>query len=225
MVSKLVSNDVKVQINLKECFVKNCHGKAICNCVTQKQLIWNECYECAWRGCNQFGAISNGRWCARALVPPPRLFERERYSYSTKYGKCFEMLKKSKALIKVQLEYKIMAFWSNNGREFISKAFERFWRTITLRSKCPPCIGIIKRESWQNVQIAPTRDGEKHASCLNPLSIILGGKNANAVYIQNWCPTRALDYITPEKTWNGRRLQIYVCLDALSMQWCRMKKR
>ena len=41
-------------------------------------------------------------------------------------GNCFEKFKKFKALVEMQLEYKIKTFWSDNGGEFVSKAFNVF---------------------------------------------------------------------------------------------------
>ena len=41
-------------------------------------------------------------------------------------GECFERFKEFKALVKFHFEYKIKAFWSNSGGEFISKIFEQY---------------------------------------------------------------------------------------------------
>ena len=38
-------------------------------------------------------------------------------------GDCYEKFKEFKRLVEMQLEHKIKTFCSNNGREFVSKAF------------------------------------------------------------------------------------------------------
>jgi hypothetical protein len=47
-----------------------------------------------------------------------------------------------------------------------------------------------------------------------------------AGYTQKCCPTKALDFITPEEIWSGRRPYnaTCVCLGVSPTQWCRMHK-
>ena len=47
-------------------------------------------------------------------------------------------------------------------------------------------------------------DGKEHASCSNLNKSFWAETVANAVYRRNQCPTRALDSITPEKSWSGK---------------------
>ena len=48
-----------------------------------------------------------------------------------------------------------------------------------------------------------------------------------AVYIQNCCPTRVLDSITPEAAWPEKRpCIVHMCVfGSFPTQWCRMNKR
>ena len=53
-------------------------------------------------------------------------------------GKCFEKFKEFKALVEMQSEHKIKAFWSDNGREFVSRHLIIFLRIMASRNKHPP---------------------------------------------------------------------------------------
>lgn len=80
--NKLMSNSLKVQFNLKECFVKIGDGKIITIAPHKDNLYkWN-----LWRCSEQMSLISNGIWHTWALELQLWSFEREGCLYAPKHG-------------------------------------------------------------------------------------------------------------------------------------------
>ncbi len=125
------------------------------------------------------------------------------YALKTK-GECFEKFKEFKALVETQSELKIKAFRSDNGGEFISKAFKQFLKDHGIAKETstpyrPQQNGVAERANRTIVEMARSM---LHAQKLD--KSFWAEAVANAVYTRNRCPTRALDSITPEEAWSGR---------------------
>ncbi|OAE20919.1 hypothetical protein AXG93_3256s1660 [Marchantia polymorpha subsp. ruderalis] len=91
---------------------------------------------------------------------------------------CFIRFKVFKALVEMQSKHMIKAFRSDNGGEFMSKAFMKFWVDH----------GIAKETS---TPYQPQQNGVAELM--------------NAVYTRNRCPTRALERMTSEEAWTRRK--------------------
>jgi transposase InsO family protein len=138
------------------------------------------------------------------------------YTLKTK-GECLEKFKEFKALAETQSEHKIKAFRSDNGGEFISKAFQRFLKNHGIERQpstpyTPEQNGVAERANRTIVEMARSMI---HAQRLK-LSFWAEAVT-NAVYIRNRCPTRALVTVTPQEAWSGRKpcishMRVFGCI-------------
>ena len=138
------------------------------------------------------------------------------YPLKTK-GECLEKFKEFKALAETQSEHKIKAFRSDNGGEFISKAFRRFLKKHGIERQpstpyTPEQNGVAERANRTIVEMARSMI---HAQRL--MLSFWAEAVSNAVYIRNRCPTRALVTITPQEAWSGRKpciahMRVFGCI-------------
>jgi transposase InsO family protein len=108
-------------------------------------------------------------------------------------GEVFDKFKAYKALVDNQIGMKIKTLWFDNGRIFLSKTFGDFLCECGIQRQIsapytPQQNGIMKRtnrtftECVRNIICAQGLDLEFWAEAVSM-----------AVYIKNWCPTKALD--------------------------------
>jgi hypothetical protein len=124
------------------------------------------------------------------------------YMLKTK-GECLEKFKEFKALAEKQSEHKIKVFRSDNGGEFISKGFRRFLKDHGIQRQTstpytPEQNGVAERANRTIVEMARSMIHAQHLKLE-----FWAEAMANAVYIRNRCPTRALVSITPQEAWSG----------------------
>ena len=130
---------------------------------------------------------------------------------------CFIRFKKFKALVETQSEHNIKAFCLDNGGEFMSKAFMKFLvdHGIAKETSTPyqsQQNGVAERANRTIVEIARSMI---HAQKLN--KSFWAEAVVNAVYTRNRCRTRALERITPDEAWSGRKpsiahMRVFGCL-------------
>jgi hypothetical protein len=107
-----------------------------------------------------------------------------------------------------EIGYNIKVLRSNNGREFVSKKFDKFL------TEC----GI---QQQTNAPYSPQQNGvAKHANrtimeCARNMILAQGlelefwGTMVNTLmYIKNRCPTKAFDSKTPQEAWSDRKLDV-----------------
>lgn len=138
------------------------------------------------------------------------------YTLKTK-GECLEKFKEFKVLAEKQSEHKIKVFRSDNGGEFISKAFRGYLEKNGIKRQLstpytPQQNGVAERANRTIVEMARSMI---HAQRLK--LEFWAEAVTNAVYIRNRCPTRALVTITPQEAWSGRKpciahMRVFGCI-------------
>ena len=138
------------------------------------------------------------------------------YTLKTK-GECLEKFKEFKALAEKQSGHMIKVFRSDNGGEFISKGFRRFLKKHGIEKQrstpyTPEQNGVAERANRTIVEMARSMIHAQHLKLEFWAEAV-----ANAVYIRNRCPTRALVTITPQEAWSGRKpciahMRVFGCI-------------
>jgi transposase InsO family protein len=138
------------------------------------------------------------------------------YMLKTK-GEALEKFKEFKALAENQSEHKIKVFRSDNGGEFISKGFRRYLKKHGIEKQrstpyTPEQNGVAERANRTIVEMARSMIHAQHLKLEFWAEAV-----ANAVYIRNRCPTRALVSITPQEAWSGRKpciahMRVFGCI-------------
>jgi hypothetical protein len=116
-----------------------------------------------------------------------------------------------------QSEHKIKVFRCDNGGEFISKAFDAALRKDGIARQTsapytPQQNGVAERANRTLVEMARAMI---HAQGLG--YEFWAEAVCNAAYIRNRCPTRALQDMTPEEAWSGKKphvshLRVFGCI-------------
>lgn len=122
-----------------------------------------------------------------------------------------------KALVEAQSEHKIKALRTDNGGEFISKQFDEYLKTCGIeRQVTPPYTpqlnGVAERMNRTLVEMARCMlfakklDFELWAEAV-----------VTAAYTRNRCPTQALEGMTPEEAWSGKKphvshMRVFGCI-------------
>ena len=123
-------------------------------------------------------------------------------------GECFERFKEFKALVETQSQEKIKVLRFDNGREYMSKAFQGFLKHHGIEKQTstpytPQQNGVAERANRTIVEMARSMIHAQH------LKLELWAEAvANAVYTRNWCPTKAVVAKTPQEAWSGKKLCI-----------------
>ena len=118
---------------------------------------------------------------------------------------CFIEFKEFKALVERQSEHKIKAFCSESGGEFMSNAFIKFLVDYGIAKETstpypPQQNGVAERANRTIVEMA------RNMIYVQKLDRSFWAEAVvNAVYTRNRCPTRALERMTPEEAWSGRK--------------------
>ena len=145
-------------------------------------------------------------------------FSRKVWLYVLKpKDECFIRFKEFKALVETQSEYKIKTFRSDNGGEFMSKAFIKFLvdHGIAKETSTPYWPQQNRVAERANRTIIEMARSMIHAQKLE--KSFWAESVVNAVYTRNRCPTRALERMTPEEAWSGRKasvahIRVFGCL-------------
>ncbi|CAL9023435.1 unnamed protein product [Prunus brigantina] len=132
----------------------------------------------------------------RANVPPELI-----HSDSEVFG----IFKKFKAMVELQSGYKIKRLRSDRGGEYTSLEFLKFCEDVGLERQLtvaysPQQNGVAERKNRTILEMSKAMMNEKK------LPYMFRGEAVNtAVYIQNRCPTKALENTTPFEAFSGRR--------------------
>lgn len=127
--------------------------------------------------------------------------------------KCFEKYKELKALVEMQSENKIKTFQSNNGGEFVPKAFKCFLEWSWHQATNMYHVYASTKWSGRACKLHYHGDGKKDASWSKPRQIILGEAVPNAMYTWNWYPTKTLESITSKEAWRkSRPCIVHMCM-------------
>ncbi|CAL9019321.1 unnamed protein product, partial [Prunus brigantina] len=117
----------------------------------------------------------------------------------------FNIFKKFKAMVELQSGYKIKKLRSDRVGEYTSTEFLQFCEEIGLERQLtvaysPQQNGVAERKNRTIVEMSKTMMKEKK------LPYNFWGEAVNtAVYIQNRCPTKALENVTPFEVFSGRK--------------------
>lgn len=122
-----------------------------------------------------------------------------------------------KALVEAQSDCKVKVLRSDNGGEYVSKAFEHFLKVHgiehhTSAPYTPQQNGVAERANRTIVEMARAMihgQGLKYE--------LWGEAVSNAVYTRNRCPTQALVSKTPQEAWSGvrphvSRMRVFGCI-------------
>ncbi|KAI5314494.1 hypothetical protein L3X38_043670 [Prunus dulcis] len=117
----------------------------------------------------------------------------------------FNIFKKFKAMVELQSGYKLKKLRSDRGGEYTSAEFLQFCEEIGLERQ------LTVAYSPQQNEVAE----RKNRTIVEMSKIMMKGKKLpykfwgeavnTAVYIQNRCPTKALDNVTPFEVFSGRK--------------------
>ncbi|CAL8998661.1 unnamed protein product [Prunus brigantina] len=117
----------------------------------------------------------------------------------------FGIFKKFKAMVELQSGYKIKRLRSDRGGEYTSLEFLKFCEDVGLERQLtvaysPQQNGVAERKNRTILEMSKAMMNEKK------LPYMFWGEAVNtAVYIQNRCPTKALENTTPFEAFSGRR--------------------
>ncbi|KAI5340787.1 hypothetical protein L3X38_020061 [Prunus dulcis] len=120
----------------------------------------------------------------------------------------FNIFKKFKAIVELQSGYKIKRLRIDRGREYTSTEFLKFCEDVGLERQLtiaysPKQNGVAERKNRNIVELSKAMVHEKR------LPYKFWGEAVNtAIYIQNRCPTSALNDSTPFEAFSGRNLGI-----------------
>lgn len=126
----------------------------------------------------------------------------------TKKSEVFEKFKEFKALVENKLGFNIKTLRTDNGNEYLSNDFQHFLKRSGISHQTsapytPQQNGLAERMN---------RTLLERARCMLLNAKLQKQYWAEAVttaaYITNRCPTRVLDYLTPEEKWSGKRPDI-----------------
>ena len=145
-------------------------------------------------------------------------FSRKVWVYLLKSkGECFERFKEFKALVETQSQHKIKVLRSDNGGEYLSKAFQGFLKHHGIEKQTsapytPQQNGVAERANRTIVEMARSMIHAQH------LKLELWAEAvANAVYTRNRCPTKAVVAMTPQEAWSGKKpciahMRVFGCI-------------
>jgi transposase InsO family protein len=129
----------------------------------------------------------------------------------------FERFKVWKALVENESGQKVKVLRSDNGGEYMSKAFEAFMRQHGIQHQTstpytPQQNGVAERANRTLVEMARAM---LHAQDLK--YDLWAEAVSNAAYTRNRCPTSAVASMTPQEAWSGRRpnighMRIFGCI-------------
>lgn len=145
-------------------------------------------------------------------------FSRKVWIYIIKAkSECFAKFKEWKALVEKQCEHKIKVLRSDNGGEYLSKDFDELLKhegigRQTSTPYTPQQNGVAERANRTIVEMARSMI---HAQKLG--YEYWAEAVVNAVYTRNRCPTSALEGMTPEEAWTGKKpclshMRIFGCI-------------
>ncbi|CAL2258193.1 unnamed protein product [Prunus armeniaca] len=127
------------------------------------------------------------------------------WAYFMKFKlKVFNIFKKFKAMVELQSGYKIKKLRSDRGGEYTSTEFLQFCDEVGLERQLtvaysPQQNGVAERKNRTIVEMSKAMMNEKK------LPYMFWGEAVNtAVYIQNRCPTTALNTTNPFEAFSGR---------------------
>ncbi|KAI5329691.1 hypothetical protein L3X38_029088 [Prunus dulcis] len=117
----------------------------------------------------------------------------------------FGIFKKFKAMVELQSGYKIKRLRSDRGGEYTSLKFLKFCEDVGMERQLivaysPQQNGVAERKNRTTVEMSKAMMNEKRL----PFKLWREAVNTT-VYIQNWCPTRALESSTPFEAFSGRK--------------------
>ncbi|KAM2369740.1 hypothetical protein ACFXTH_047137 [Malus domestica] len=117
----------------------------------------------------------------------------------------FNIFKRFKSMVELQSGYQIKKLRSDRGGEYTSLEFSRFCEDMGLERQLtvaysPQQNGVAERKNKTVIEMTRTMMIEKKI----PLKFWAEAVNT-AVYLQNRCPTSALNKITPFEAFNGRK--------------------
>ena len=128
-----------------------------------------------------------------------------------------ERFKAWKALVENESGQKVKVLRSDNGGEYMSKAFEAFMREHGIQHHTsapytPQQNGVAERANRTLVEMARAM---LHAQGLS--YDLWAEAVSNAAYTRNRCPTSAVASMTPQEAWSGRRpnighMRIFGCI-------------
>jgi len=154
-------------------------------------------------------------------------FSRKVWVYLLKSkGECLKKFKEFKALVETQSEHKMKVFWLDNGGEYISKRFECFLRAHGIEKQTstpyrPQQNGVAKRANCTLVEMAKSMlHGQNLKKSLWAETMVMRPTQGIDVHQERCHPSHL------RKCGVGESLAFHtcVCLDALRMPWCRMKR-
>ncbi|CAL8162108.1 unnamed protein product [Prunus armeniaca] len=122
----------------------------------------------------------------------------------------FNIFKIFKAMVELQSGYKIKKLRSDRGGEYTSTEFMKFCEDVGMERQLtvaysPQQNGIVERKNRTIVEMSKAMMHEKK------LPYKFWGEAVNtAVYIQNRCPTRALNYSTPFESFSEKSLELNI---------------
>ncbi|CAL2265197.1 unnamed protein product [Prunus armeniaca] len=122
----------------------------------------------------------------------------------------FNIFKKFKAMVELQSGYKIKKLRSDRGGEYTSTEFIKFCEDVGMERQLtvaysPQQNGIVERKNRTIVEMSKAMMHEKK------LPYKFWGEAVDtAVYIQNRCPTRALNDSTPFESFSERSLELNI---------------
>lgn len=147
-------------------------------------------------------------------------FLRKVWLYALKSkGKCFEIFKEFRALVKTQLVHKIKAVWSDNGGKFTSKVVNQFLKdhNIEKQTSIPYKLEQDGLVEYVNRTIVERARNMLHAQNLH--KFFLGGNGGfmrftykTDVQLGCWIPL----HTRKRGVGGGLTLHTYVCSDVLS---------
>ena len=81
---------------------------------------------------------------------------------------CFERFKEFKALVEIQLQHKIRVLQSDNGREYLSKAFQGFLKHHGIEKQTLAPYTPQQKWNGRTCKMYHCGDGKEHDSCSTP---------------------------------------------------------
>ena len=145
-------------------------------------------------------------------------FSRKVWVYVLKSkNEVFDKFVEWKTLVEKQTEHKVKVLQSDNGGEYMSKAFDMFCSKEGIARQTsapytPQQNGVAKRANRTIVEMARSM---MHAQGLG--LDFWAETVCTAAYTCNRCPSRAVQTMTPEEAWSGKRpnvshLRVFGCI-------------
>ena len=122
-----------------------------------------------------------------------------------KKSEVFNIFKKFKNLVENQSGKSIKILRSDRGKEYNNKEFDQFYEDEGIEhqtsvSYSPQQNGVSERKNKIVMEIARSMLKEK---CLP--KIFWAEAVYTVVYLLNWCPTRAIQNMTPRESWSRQK--------------------